>query len=155
MIRPPISQYAKLPQLFSQRDIQDASTEATICTDRCKVISVDNNPDILQCIDSFLDRDYFQTFPVQDAYDVLDKIITVQPHLILMDIEMPNIDGNSLCRIVRSNQIFKNTPIIMVASNASLIDRAKAKISGATDYMTKPFTRDSLNQVIFRHLIHQ
>jgi two-component system, chemotaxis family, response regulator PixG len=148
---PPTSQYAKLPQLFTKY-AQESSEEIILCTDRCKVISIDDSPTVLQCIDDFLDRDYFQTFQVQDAYTALDKIITVQPHIILMDVEMPNIDGNSLCRIVRGNQSFKSTPIIMVASNSSLIDRAKAKFFGATDYLTKPFTQDALNQMVFRHL---
>jgi two-component system, chemotaxis family, response regulator PixG len=151
---PPSSHYAKLPQLFSQEDQQESSEEIVLSTDRCKVVSIDDSPTVLQCIDDFLDRDYFQTFAVQDAYEALDKIITVQPHMILMDVEMPNIDGNSLCRIVRSNQAFKNTPIIMVAGNSSLIDRAKAKFFGATDYLTKPFTQDALNQMVFKHLIY-
>lgn len=148
---PPSSHYAKLPQLFSQEQ-QESSEEIVLSTDRCKVVSIDDSPTVLQCIDDFLDRDYFQTFSVQDAYEALDKIITVQPHMILMDVEMPNIDGNSLCRIVRGNQAFKSTPIIMVAGNSNLVDRAKAKFFGATDYLTKPFTQESLNQMVFRHL---
>ncbi len=150
---PPISQYVKLPQLFPKYN-QESSKEIVLSTDRCKVVSINDCPTVLQCIDNFLDRDYFQTFPVKDAYEALDKIIAIQPHMILMDVEMPNIDGNRLCRIVRGNQAFKSTPIIMVANNFGLVDRAKAKFFGATDYLTKPFTQDALNQMVFKHLVY-
>jgi two-component system, chemotaxis family, response regulator PixG len=149
---PPISQYAQLPQLFPPENIQELSEEIVLSTDRCKVVSIDNNPTVLQRIDDFLDRDYFQNFPVQDAVTALDKILVVQPHMILVDVDMPDIDGHNLCRMVRGNQTVKSTPIIMVAGNSSLVDRAKAKISGATDYLTKPFTQDTLNQMVFKHL---
>jgi two-component system, chemotaxis family, response regulator PixG len=149
---PPIAHYARLPQLFPSENNQDPLEEIVLSVDRCKVVSIDDSPTVLQRIDDFLDRDYFQNFSVQDANTALDKILVVQPHLILMDVDMPNIDGYNLCRMVRSNQTVKSTPIIMVAGNSSLVERAKAKISGATDYLTKPFTQDALNQMVFRHL---
>jgi two-component system, chemotaxis family, response regulator PixG len=149
---PPTSAYAKLPQLFSAESNQKSSEEIVLCPDRCKVISIDDSPTVLQCIDDFLDRDYFQIFSIRDAVTALDKILVVQPHMILMDVNMPSIDGYNLCRIVRGNQTVKSTPIIMVASHSGLVDRAKAKFFGATDYLTKPFTQDTLNQMVFRHL---
>jgi two-component system, chemotaxis family, response regulator PixG len=151
---PPIAQYAKLPQLFPPEDVQESSEEMVLSTDRCKVVSIDDSPTVLQRIDDFLDRDYFQTFLVQDAVTALDKIIIVQPHMILMDADMPNIDGYNLCRMVRGNQTVKNIPIIMVANHSGLVDRAKAKICGATDYLSKPFTQDTLNQMVFKHLVY-
>jgi two-component system, chemotaxis family, response regulator PixG len=148
----PISQYARLPRLFPEHTKK--SSEEILSADRCKIVSIDDSQTILKCIDYFLDKDYFQTFPIQDAVTALDKILMVQPHMILMDVEMPKIDGHSLCRMVRSNQTVKSTPIIMVTSHSGLVDRAKAKIFGATDYLTKPFTQDSLNQIVFKHLIY-
>ncbi len=152
---PPKSQYAKLPQLFSFKDSQDQSTGIFLSADHYKVVCIDNSPTILRRIKDFLDSDYFQVFPVQDASEAVSKVIAVQPDMILMDVDMPNIDGHNLCRMVRCNETFKSTPIIMVTSNFSLVDRAKAKFCGATDYMTKPFTQNSLNQMIFKHLRYE
>jgi two-component system, chemotaxis family, response regulator PixG len=151
---PPVSYYAKLPQLFSQKSTQESSEEIVLATDRCKVVSIDDCPTVLKCIDDFLDRDYFQTFSVQDACTALDKILMVQPHMILMDVDMPSIDSYNLCRMVRGNQTVKSTPIIMVARHSNVVDRAKAKFVGATDYLTKPFTQNTLNQMVFKHLIY-
>jgi two-component system, chemotaxis family, response regulator PixG len=148
---PPVSCYAKLPRLFSDRR---SSEEVPFSTDRCKVVSVDHNPTVLQCIDNFLDRDYFQNFPIQDIGTALDKILMVQPHMILIDVDTSSINGYNLCRMVRGNQTLKSTPIIMVAGNSSFVDRAKAKFFGATDYLTKPFTQNTLNQMVFKHLVH-
>lgn len=149
---PPQSQYANLPSLSSPLDLQSSSVETSLSNRHCKVVCVDDSPTILQRIEDFLDSEYFQLFLVQNAGVAMSKIITVRPHMILMDIDMPNIDGYSLCRMVRCNKAFKNTPIIMVTSNYGLIDRAKAKFCGATDYMTKPFTQDSLNQMVFKYV---
>jgi two-component system, chemotaxis family, response regulator PixG len=149
---PPTAQYARLPQLFSPAETQESSEEIVLSADRCKVVSIDNSLTVLQKIDDFLDRDYFQIFSIQDAVIALDKILVVQPHMILMDIDMSSIDGYNLCRMVRGNQTVKSTPIIMVADNSSLVDRAKAKFFGATDYLMKPFTQDTLNQMVFKHL---
>jgi two-component system, chemotaxis family, response regulator PixG len=149
---PPQSQYANLPLLSSPLEPQNLSVETIPSAHHCKVVCVDDSPTILQRIEDFLDSGYFQLFLVQNAGMAMSKIITVQPHVILMDIDMPNIDGYSLCRMVRCNKAFKNTPIIMVTSNYGLIDRAKAKICGATDYMTKPFTQDSLNQMVLKYV---
>jgi two-component system, chemotaxis family, response regulator PixG len=149
---PPKSPYAELPQLFSQLEAQDLSLDKSRAIQPCKVVCVDDSLTILQRVNDFLDNTHFQLFLVQNAGAALSKIITVQPHVILLDIDMPNIDGYSLCRMVRCNKVFKNTPIIMITSNYGLIDRAKAKICGATDYMTKPFTQNNLNQMIFKYV---
>ncbi len=152
---PPKSQYARLPQLFSFKDSQNQSLEMILSADHYKVVCIDNSPSVLQCVSDFLDKDYFQTFPVQDPSAALSKIIAVHPDIILMDADMPNIDSHNLCRMVRCNQTFKSTPIIMVTCSFSLVDRAKAKFCGATDYMTKPFTQNALNQMVFKHLRYE
>ena len=76
----------------------------------------------------------------------------VKPDLILLDVGMPKVDGYELCRLLRKHPMFKKTPIIMVTANTGLIDRARAKIAGTTDYMTKPFTQDQLLKMVFRYL---
>jgi two-component system, chemotaxis family, response regulator PixG len=145
---PPNSQYAKLPGIVNN----PGSSFEAINTNQYKIICIDDSPATLQRMDDFLDSTYFQTFPVQDPLAALGKIINIKPHIILMDIDMPSINGYKLCTMVRRNQQFQNTPIIMVTSNSGMIDRARAKFCGATDYLTKPFTQNLLNEMVFQYL---
>ncbi|MEO1134058.1 MAG: response regulator, partial [Cyanobacteria bacterium J06639_1] len=79
-------------------------------------------------------------------------IIRLKPDLILMDVGMPNINGYDLCRLLRNNRLFKTTPIVMVTGNTATVDRMKAKIVGATDFLAKPFTQGELVAMVSRHL---
>jgi twitching motility two-component system response regulator PilG len=79
-------------------------------------------------------------------------MLKIKPDLILLDVTMPKVNGYDLCKLLRNSASFKQTPIIMVTGNTGLIDRAKAKLSGSTDYLTKPFTQDGLLKMIFRYL---
>jgi two-component system, chemotaxis family, response regulator PixG len=151
-LRPPKSQYAKLPKSFEIQGDQDLSFEIITAT-QYKILCVDDSPAILQRMNDFLDSAHFQIFPVLDSGAALTKIITIKPHAILMDIDMPNIDGYKLCAMIRRNSEFKNTPIIMVTSNSGFVDRARAKFCGATDYMTKPFTQAAINDMVFKYVV--
>ena len=117
-----------------------------------KIVCIDDSKTILHEISRFLSRDEFSIFPITDPLKALMKIIRIKPDLILMDVTMPNIDGYQLCSLIRKYPVFQHTPIIMVTGNKGLIDRAKAKISGATDYMTKPFTQSDLLNMVFKYL---
>jgi two-component system, chemotaxis family, response regulator PixG len=118
-----------------------------------KIVCIDDSPTVLREMNRFLDGDVFQIFPIIDSATALMKIMRINPDVILMDVGMPNIDGYKLCSLLRRNSMFKKVPIIMVTGNTGLIDRAKAKMSGANDYMTKPFTQAGLIEIIFKHLL--
>jgi two-component system, chemotaxis family, response regulator PixG len=118
-----------------------------------KIVCVDDSPTVLREINRFLDSDVFQIFPIVDSATALMKIMRIAPDVILMDVGMPNIDGYKLCSMLRRNSAFKKTPIIMVTGNTGLIDRAKAKMSGCTDYLTKPFTQAGLIEAVFKHIL--
>lgn len=118
-----------------------------------KIVCVDDSPTVLREINRFLDSDVFQIFPIVDSATALMKIMRIAPDVILMDVGMPNIDGYKLCSMLRRNSVFKKTPIIMVTGNTGLIDRAKAKMSGCTDYLTKPFTQAGLIEAVFKHIL--
>lgn len=117
-----------------------------------KIVCIDDSPTILNEISRFLSRDEFSVSPITEPLKALMKIIRIKPDLILMDVGMPNIDGYKLCSLIRKYSAFQNTPIIMVTGNKGLIDRAKARIAGATDYMTKPFTQSDLLSMVFKYL---
>jgi two-component system, chemotaxis family, response regulator PixG len=80
------------------------------------------------------------------------SIIRHKPDLILLDLNMAGIDGYELCRIIRNNSMFKNTPIIFVTGSKGIVDKVKARLVGASGYLTKPFTRAELLKMVFMHL---
>jgi two-component system, chemotaxis family, response regulator PixG len=118
-----------------------------------KIACVDDSPTILREINRFLDGDSFKVFPIVDSGTALMKIIRINPDIILLDVGMPTIDGYKLCSMLRKHPAFKKTPIVMVTGNTGIIDRAKAKMAGSTDYMTKPFTQAGLIEMVSKHLI--
>jgi two-component system, chemotaxis family, response regulator PixG len=118
-----------------------------------KIACVDDSPAILQTIERFLGTEDFALKVIDNSVTALLEIMRFKPDLILMDVGMPKLDGYELCKLIRRNSRFKTTPIIMVTGNTGLIDRAKSKLAGATDYMTKPFTQDELLKMVLRHLV--
>jgi two-component system, chemotaxis family, response regulator PixG len=130
-----------------------ASTGELIDQATYKIACVDDSPTILREINRFLDGDSFKVFPIVDSGTALMKIIRINPDIILLDVGMPTIDGYKLCSMLRKHPAFKKTPIVMVTGNTGIIDRAKAKMAGSTDYMTKPFTQAGLIEMVSRHLM--
>ena len=117
-----------------------------------KIVCIDDSPTILSEIKRFLDKDKFEITAIDDPVQAVSKIFTIEPDLILLDITMPRINGYKLCGLLRSSGKCDETPIVMVTGNTGLIDKARAKISGATDYFTKPFTKEGLNKIVAKHL---
>ncbi len=117
-----------------------------------KLVCIDDSPSILQEIKRFLNQDKFEVTVINDPVQSVSVIFRVKPDLILLDITMPRINGYKLCALLRGSEPCSNTPIIMVTGNTSLIDKARAKLAGATDYLTKPFTRQGLTEIIEKHL---
>ena len=84
----------------------------------------------------------------QDGFDALAKIADHQPEVIFCDIMMPRLDGYQTCALIKKNQRFRNTPLIMLSSKDGLFDRARGRMVGSDQYLTKPFTKDSLLQAV-------
>lgn len=116
------------------------------------VACIDDSPTVLQAINAFLDDKSFSVVLISDPVKALMQIIRSKPDLILLDVTMPNLDGYELCSLLRKHPSFRNTPIIMVTGNTGFIDRAKAKLVGASGYLTKPFTQPDLIKIVFKHL---
>ncbi len=117
-----------------------------------KIVCIDDSPAMLQELSRFLADETFTVTTLNDSVKALMEVMRIQPDLILLDVGMPNIDGYKFCKVIRNHAQFKTTPIIMVTGNTGLIDRAKAKLVGATDYMTKPFTQSELLKMVFQYL---
>ena len=116
------------------------------------IVCVDDSPTMLKEISYFLDDESFSVFTISDSVKALMQIVRLKPDLILLDVRMSSIDGYELCRLLKNHSLFKNTPIIMVTGNTGIIDRVKARLVGASGYLTKPFTQSDLLKTIFKHL---
>ncbi len=117
-----------------------------------KIACIDDSAAMLGEISRFLSGDEFQVYTINDSMRALLKLTTIKPDLILMDVGMPNVDGYTLCSLIRKSSMLKETPVVMVTGNKGLIDRAKAKLVGANDYLTKPFSQTDLLNIAFRYL---
>ncbi|MCF2145018.1 response regulator [Desmonostoc muscorum LEGE 12446] len=117
------------------------------------IFCIDDSPAVLSTIQSYLDEQTFSVIGVSDSFKALMQIIRTKPDIILLDISMPHLDGYELCSLLRKHSHFKNTPVIMVSAKSGLIDRAKAKLVGASGYLAKPFTQGDLLKVIFKHIV--
>ena len=117
-----------------------------------KIVCVDDSPAMLKELSYFLDDESFAVSTISDPIKALMQIVRLKPDLILLDVKMLGIDGYELCRLLRNHSFFKITPIIMVTGNTGIIDRVKARMVGASGYLTKPFTQSDLLKIVFRHL---
>ena len=121
-------------------------------TEKYKIACIDDSPTILDEINRFLSDRTISVFAISDPVKALRDIIRIKPDLILLDVGMPTIDGYNLCRLIRNHSLFKNTPVVMVTGNTGIIDRAKARLAGSTDYLTKPFTQSQLVKMVHKYL---
>jgi two-component system, chemotaxis family, response regulator PixG len=117
-----------------------------------KVACIDDSPATLEKINSYLKDQGISVLTIDNPVNALMQIVRNKPDLILLDVTMPTLDGYKLCSLLRRHPNFKNTPVIMVTGNTGLVDRAKAKLVGASGYITKPFTQSDLLGTIFMHL---
>ena len=143
---PKVSQPPPVASLTNSNNNQNTSIKTW------KIVCIDDSPTILSEIKRFLNQEKFEITAIEDPVQAVSQIFTINPDLILLDITMPRINGYKLCGLLRSSGKCDHTPIIMVTGNTGLIDKARAKISGATDYLTKPFTEEGLNKIVIKYL---
>ncbi|MEJ2172432.1 response regulator [Gammaproteobacteria bacterium] len=109
-----------------------------------KILVVDDSKTIRRTAETLLTKEGCQVFTAIDGFDALSKIADHQPDVIFVDIMMPRLDGYETCSLIKHNSIFKETPVIMLSSKDGLFDRARGRIVGSEQYLTKPFTKDEL-----------
>ena len=117
------------------------------------IVCIDDSPTVLTAIQTFLDEQIFHVVGFSEPLKALMQILRTNPDLILLDVEMPNLDGYELCSLLRKHSYFKDVPVIMVTGRKGFIDRAKAKMVRASGYLTKPFEQSELLKIIFQHLV--
>jgi len=109
-----------------------------------KIMVIDDSSTIRRSAEIFLGQVGYQVILAEDGFDALAKINDYHPDLIFCDILMPRLDGYQTCALIKKSARFRNTPVIMLSSKDGLFDRARGSIVGSNEYLTKPFTKDSL-----------
>ena len=117
-----------------------------------KVLVIDDSNTIRRSAEIFLRQAGFEVILAEDGFDALAKINDHQPRVIFVDIMMPRLDGYQTCALIKNNQMFKATPVIMLSSKDGLFDRARGRMVGSDQYLTKPFTKESLLRAVESHL---
>ena len=117
-----------------------------------KVLVIDDSNTIRRSAEIFLKQGGYEVVLAEDGFDALSKVNDHAPDVIFCDILMPRLDGYQTCAIIKRNPRFTHTPVIMLSSKDGLFDRARGRIVGADEYLTKPFTKDELLGAVKTHL---
>ena len=118
-----------------------------------KVMVIDDSNTIRKSAEIFLMQSGCTVVLAEDGFDALSKIADHQPDIIFVDIMMPRLDGYQTCALIKKNSRFASTPVIMLSSKDGLFDRARGRMAGSDEYLTKPFTRESLLQAVADHAL--
>jgi two-component system, chemotaxis family, response regulator PixG len=166
LLRGPLAPYDILPHTYHQgteiETLWEPETESDDTISQIfikqeikswKVACIDDSHAMLNEIHRFLGSEEFKVTLIDDSVKALMKLSTIRPDLILLDVGMPNVDGYQLCALIRKSSVLKEIPIVMVTGNKGLIDRARARLAGATDYLTKPFAQADLLKIVMRYLL--
>jgi twitching motility two-component system response regulator PilG len=116
-----------------------------------KVLVIDDSKTIRRTAENLLAKAGCSVATAADGFEALGKIVDLEPDVIFVDIMMPRLDGYQTCALIKNNADLRRTPVIMLSSKDGLFDRAKGRMVGAEQYLTKPFTRDELLGAIRRH----
>ena len=117
-----------------------------------KVRVIDDSKPTRRTAETLLRKEGCEVVTATDGFEALAKISDQQPQIIFVDIMMPRLDGYQTCALIKNNQVFKSTPVIMLSSKDGLFDKARGRIVGSEQYLTKPFTREELLGAIRRHV---
>jgi|SRR5699024_2273451 len=121
-------------------------------SERLKVMVIDDSKTIRRTAETLLKREGCEVITAVDGFDALAKIADSRPDIIFVDIMMPRLDGYQTCALIKNNAAFQSTPVIMLSSKDGLFDKAKGRIVGSDEYLTKPFSKDELLGAIKEHV---
>lgn len=116
------------------------------------VACVDDSPLVCQSMEKILTTAGYQFLAVQDSLRAIATLLTRKPDLIFLDLVMPNTNGYEICGQLRKVSAFRNTPIIILTGNDGIIDRVRAKMVGASDFLSKPVNAETVLDVARQHL---
>ena len=117
-----------------------------------KVMVIDDSKTIRRTAETLLKKVGYHVITAVDGFDALAKIADHHPDIIFVDIMMPRLDGYQTCALIKNNSAFRATPVIMLSSKDGLFDKAKGRIVGSDQYLTKPFSKEELLGAIRAHV---
>jgi len=117
-----------------------------------RVMVIDDSRTIRRTAETLLSREGAEVITAVDGFEALAKIAELEPQIIFVDIMMPRLDGYQTCTLIKNNQRFRDIPVIMLSSKDGLFDKARGRIVGSEQYVTKPFTREELLDAIRKHV---
>ena len=113
-----------------------------------KVLVVDDSNTIRRSAEIFLKQGGPEVLLAEDGFDALSKINDNLPDLVFCDILMPRLDGYQTCAIIKRNPRYAGIPVVMLSSKDGVFDKARGRMVGSEEYLTKPFTKDQLLQAV-------
>lgn len=126
-------------------------TPATASKKALKILVVDDSKTIRRSAESVLGSAGHKVITASDGFAALAEVVEHHPDIIFLDIMMPRLDGYQTCALIKNNKKFRNTPIIMLSSKDGLFDKARGRIVGSDQYLTKPFTKEELLGAVKEH----
>ena len=117
-----------------------------------RIVCIEDTLVICETIESILKLQGYEAISITNPLQALSLVFQLQPDLILCDIAMPELDGYEICTMLRHSTMFRVVPIIMLTGKDGFIDRVRARMVGATDYLTKPFTDQELLMLVEQYL---
>ena len=128
------------------------SSDAKQALSGLKVLVIDDSKTIRRTAETLLSKEGCKVYTAEDGFDALSKIADHRPDIVFVDIMMPRLDGYQTCSLIKHNKMFRSTPVIMLSSKDGLFDRARGRMVGSEQYLTKPFTKEELLGAIERHV---
>ena len=121
-----------------------AQDDSAVSLTGLRVMVIDDSKTIRRTAETLLAREGCEVVTAMDGFEALSKIADHDPQIIFVDIMMPRLDGYQTCALIKNNRTFRNVPVIMLSSKDGLFDKARGRIVGSEQYLTKPFTREEL-----------
>ncbi|MGB5292965.1 MAG: response regulator [Lysobacterales bacterium] len=138
---------------MSQEQLSPESegAETTAKSKKLRILVVDDSATIRRSAETMLANEGCEVITAENGFEALSKITRHHPDLIFVDIMMPRLDGYQTCAIIKNNDEFRETPVVMLTSKDGLFDMARGRVVGSDQYLTKPFTRDELLDAVKQH----
>ena len=116
-----------------------------------RILVIDDSNTIRRSAEIVLKQGGHEVALAEDGFDALAKLGDFHPDLVFCDILMPRLDGYQTCAIIKRNPEFSGVPVIMLSSKDGLFDKARGRMVGSEDYLTKPFTKEQLLRAVEQH----
>lgn len=130
-----------------ENNIEEVGDAGNLC-----VLVVDDSATIRRSAETMLTNAGYNVVTAENGFEALSKITRHNPDLIFVDIMMPRLDGYQTCAIIKNNNEFRHTPVVMLTSKDGLFDKARGRVVGSDQYLTKPFTREELLDAVKQHV---